>query len=278
VAVRDYRGSALASAGWESGQVIREYYFIDGRKLAGNQRGSRCFVDYLLHSENRHLAIIEAKEQSAHPTQGLQQAIDYAGKLGVRFVYSNNGEQIYEFDLEVGKGEYTECYPTPEQLLAGYAGTTTDLARALRDTPFHLEAGMRPRYYQELAVHAATDAIGNAKERVLLTLATGTARPSSPSKSFTSCSRRAGINRSRGHADRASFFWPIEISSPTRPSIPSIPSIPMKRTGPKLMATRSAAMAWCQPTPISSSPSIKPSPKEKTLAAITKSTPLTSSI
>ncbi|MDQ6970228.1 MAG: restriction endonuclease subunit R, partial [Mariprofundus sp.] len=79
---------ALVSSGWMSHQIIREYYFTDGRKLAGNQRGSRCFVDYLLHSDNRHLAIIEAKKQSAHPTQGLQQAMDYAQKLGIRFIYS----------------------------------------------------------------------------------------------------------------------------------------------------------------------------------------------
>jgi len=32
---------------------------------------------------------------------------------------------------------------------------------------------MQPRYYQELAVHAATDAIGQSKPRILLTLATG---------------------------------------------------------------------------------------------------------
>ncbi len=35
---------------------------------------------------------------------------------------------------------------------------------------------MRHRYYQELAVHAATDAIGSGKQRVLLTLATGTGK------------------------------------------------------------------------------------------------------
>ncbi|MEA3640655.1 MAG: type I restriction enzyme HsdR N-terminal domain-containing protein [Lamprobacter sp.] len=153
---------ALASAGWERDQVSREYYFTDGRKLAGNQRGSRCFVDYLLHSQNRHLAIIEAKKASAHPTQGLQQAIAYATKLCVRFVYSTNGEQIYEFDLETGKGDYKDSYPTPAQLLARYAGATTELASALRNTPFYLETGMRPRYYQELAVHAATDALARA--------------------------------------------------------------------------------------------------------------------
>lgn len=167
---------ALAGAGWGSGQITREYYFTDGRKLAGNQRGSRCFVDYLLYSQNRHLAIIEAKKASAHPTQGLQQAIAYARKLGVRFLYSTNGEQIYEFDLETGKGAYRDSYPTPAQLLARYTDATTELASTLRNTPFHLEAGMRPRYYQELAVHAATDAIGRAKKRLLLTLATGTGK------------------------------------------------------------------------------------------------------
>ncbi len=167
---------ALVSSGWMSHQIIREYYFTDGRKLAGNQRGSRCFVDYLLHTENQHLAIIEAKKQSAHPTQGLQQAMDYAQKLGVRFVYSTNGEKIYEFDLESGKGEYIKDYPSSDALLARYAGQTNDLGRKLRNIPFHLEAGMQPRYYQELAVHAATDAIGNGTERILLTLATGTGK------------------------------------------------------------------------------------------------------
>lgn len=172
----NYIDPALAAAGWESGHVIREYYFTDGRKLAAGQRGTRCFVDYLLHSENQHLAIIEAKKQSAHPTQGLQQAIEYAAKLSVRFVYSTNGEQIYEFDLETGKGDFVDNYPTPGGMLKRYVGMTTDLGRELRNIPFHLDAGMRPRYYQELAVHAATDAIGAGKPRVLLTLATGTGK------------------------------------------------------------------------------------------------------
>jgi type I restriction enzyme R subunit len=167
---------ALVSSGWESRQITREYYFTDGGKLAGNQRGTRCFVDYLLHSENQHLAIIEAKKQSAHPTQGLQQAIDYAKKLSVRFVYSSNGEKIYEFDLKTGKGDHIESYPSSGELLARYAGKINDLGRKLRNIPFHLEAGMQSRYYQELAVHAATDVISGNQDRALLTLATGTGK------------------------------------------------------------------------------------------------------
>ena len=167
---------ALAEVGWSEETIIREYYFTAGRKLAGGQRGTRCFVDYLLHVDNQHLAIIEAKKKDAHPTKGLQQALDYAEKLKVRFVYSTNGEKIYEFDCVSGRGDYVDDYPSPNELAIRYAGSTTDLSRELRNIPFHLEGNFTSRYYQELATHAATDAIGGGRERILLTLATGTGK------------------------------------------------------------------------------------------------------
>lgn len=172
----NYIDPALKAAQWQSTNIIREHYFTDGRKLAAGARGRRCFVDYLLHKENRYLAVVEAKKESEHPTKGLQQAIDYAKKLLVRFVYSSNGKQTYEFDLVSGKGDYIEFYPTPKELEKRYAGVTTDLGKHLRSIPFHLEGAMQPRYYQELAVHAATDAVGNGEPRILLTLATGTGK------------------------------------------------------------------------------------------------------
>lgn len=172
----NYIDPALRAADWQPGNIIREHYFTDGRKMAGGVRGRRCFVDYLLHKDNRYLAIVEAKKESEHPTKGLQQAIDYANKLRVRFVHSSNGKQTYEFDLETGKGDYIEFYPTPAELEKRYAGETTDLSQELRNIPFHLEGAMQPRYYQELAVHAATDAVGQGKSRILLTLATGTGK------------------------------------------------------------------------------------------------------
>lgn len=172
----NYIDPALKAARWESGNIIREHYFTDGRKLAGGVRGRRCFIDYLLYKDNRYLAVVEAKKESEPSTKGLQQAIDYAKKLRVRFVYSSNGKQTYEFDLETGKGDYIEFYPTPAELEKRYAGETTDLSQELRNIPFHLEGAMQQRYYQELAVHAATDAIGQGKSRILLTLATGTGK------------------------------------------------------------------------------------------------------
>jgi len=172
----NYIDPALKAAHWQPNNIIREHYFTDGRKLVGGARGRRCFVDYLLYKDNRYLAVVEAKKESEHPTKGLQQAIDYAKKLLVRFVYSSNGKQTYEFDLETGKGDYVEFYPTPQELENRYAGVNSDLGQQLRNVPFHLEGSMQPRYYQELAVHAATDAIGKGEPRVLLTLATGTGK------------------------------------------------------------------------------------------------------
>jgi hypothetical protein len=44
----------------DGSQVLREFYFTDGRMLAGGQRGKRKFADYILSYKNQKLAIIEA--------------------------------------------------------------------------------------------------------------------------------------------------------------------------------------------------------------------------
>lgn len=96
--------------------------------------------------------------------------------MGIRFLYSTNGPEIYEFDLEEGSGSFVDRYPSPTELLSRYEDGYTDQAKALRAVPFHIESGKTPYYYQELAVHAATDAIGSGMDRALLTLATGTGK------------------------------------------------------------------------------------------------------
>lgn len=175
----NYIDPALKEAGWLPENIQREYYFTDGRKMSNGQRGTRSFVDYLLQKDGRKLALIEAKKLDAHPTEGLHQVISYAQKLKVRFVYSTNGKEIYEYDLETDQGDYIDSYPSPELLSKRYDHPyleTAKLARQLRAQPFHLEGNMSPRYYQELAVHSATDALAAGKKRILLTLATGTGK------------------------------------------------------------------------------------------------------
>ncbi len=51
----------IKSSGWLESNIVREYYFTDGRKLVGGARGKQYYVDYLLVYENTNLAIIEAK-------------------------------------------------------------------------------------------------------------------------------------------------------------------------------------------------------------------------
>jgi type I restriction enzyme, R subunit len=109
---------ALINKGWEAQHIRREYSFTDGRKLFGGKRGERCRVDYLLIHNNTFIGIIEAKAEDKEPTQGLQQVINYAQKLKVRFIYSTNGLRIYEFDVQEGRGDYITAYPTPDELFA----------------------------------------------------------------------------------------------------------------------------------------------------------------
>jgi len=171
-----YIDPQLKNSGWKNEHIVREYYFTDGRKLFGNTRGKRLFLDYLLKFNNMNLAIIEAKRESEHPTKGLQQAIDYAKKLKIEIIYSTNGKQIYEYDLRTGKGDYIEKYPSPEKLYKKLNAANFELKQKLHSIPFLLEGAMQPRYYQEVSVNKTMDAIAEGENRILLTLATGTGK------------------------------------------------------------------------------------------------------
>ena len=166
----------LKDSNWEAINIVREHYFTDGRKLIGDKRGKRLFLDYLLKYNNTNLAIVEAKKLDDHPTKGLQQAIEYAEKLKIDFVYATNGKQIYEFDRRTGKGDYIIDFPTPEELYDKIYGTKNRLKEKLQKIPFLLTGNFGPRYYQEIAVNKTMESIADGEKRILLTLATGTGK------------------------------------------------------------------------------------------------------
>jgi type I restriction enzyme R subunit len=161
---------------WLESNIVREYYFTDGRKLIGGKRGKRYFVDYLLTYKNTNLAIIEAKAQSKDPLDGLQQSINYAERLRIDFVYTTNGHKIYEHSLKDGNGQFIDNYPTPDELFERKYGSSTPKAQDVITHPFHIEGTMKPRFYQQVAVQKTIEAITEDKDRVLLTLATGTGK------------------------------------------------------------------------------------------------------
>lgn len=161
---------------WDENFIVREYYFTDGRKLLGNQRTKRLFADYLLRYKNINLAIIEAKKLGRHPTEGLQQAINYAEKLKIKFIYATNGEKIYEHSLITGKGDYTNKFPTPDELYNKCIDNQNNLKEKLLSEPFYLIGNFKPRYYQEIAVQSVMNSLAEGKNRILLTMATGTGK------------------------------------------------------------------------------------------------------
>jgi len=166
----------LKQSDWKESNIIREYFFTDGRKLIGNKRGKRYFVDYLLTYKNTNLAIVEAKAENKDPLDGLQQSINYAIKLKIDFVYTTNGHKIYEHSLIEGKGKWIDEYPTPNELFERKFGKVDSKKENTITYPFHIEGNMKPRFYQQIAIQKSIESIVNGKDRVLLTLATGTGK------------------------------------------------------------------------------------------------------
>lgn len=60
--------------------------------------------------------LLKLKKEWLSPTEWLEQVKEYWKILHIRFVYSSNGKETYEFDLEVGKWCFIKSYPTPEEL------------------------------------------------------------------------------------------------------------------------------------------------------------------
>ncbi len=160
----------------EEQHIIREHYFTDWRKLIWGKRWSRCFADYLLRYNGINLAIIEAKSKDKEPTEWLEQVKDYWKKLNIRFVYSTNWEKIYEFDLHAGTGKYINQYPYPDTLYYSTIWAEETLKHHILSQPYYLTGWMKPRYYQEIAIQKALEAIAEWNPRTLLTLATGTGK------------------------------------------------------------------------------------------------------
>ena len=173
---------ALKAAGWgvvEGSRIRREYPITLGRIEGAGRRGKPLTADYVLEYRNTKLAVVEAKAWGEEVSEGVGQAKNYAAKLAVRFTYSTNGQGIYGIDMQSGaEGDVTH-YPGPEELWK----RTFARADAWRDrfaaVPFPDKSGSWTiRFYQEIAVNRVLDAIGAGRDRILLTLATGTGKTS----------------------------------------------------------------------------------------------------
>lgn len=142
------------------------------------RRGKRKRVDYLLsYLRDRPIAVVEAKSEYRLPADGLQQSKEYAEMLDLKFAYSTNGPGIVEHDYTTGLDDELDGYPSPEGLWRrDCAARGLDPDDAQLRAPYFHEQGRAPRYYQDISIHRATEAILKGTPRVLLTLATGTGK------------------------------------------------------------------------------------------------------
>lgn len=171
---------ALRAAGWgvvEGSRVLREYPITLGRIEGNGQRGKSLTADYVLVYRNHKLAVIEAKAWDKPLTEGLGQAKEYAGKLSIRYTYATNGRGIYSVDMQEGKEAEVSQFPAPDELWNWTFATQNAWRDRFAAVPYEDKGGSHPgRYYQDIAIERVMEAISAEKQRILLTLATGTGK------------------------------------------------------------------------------------------------------
>ena len=171
---------ALKAAGWgvvEGSRIRREYPISPGRIEGRGKRGKPLTADYILEYRNTKLAVVEAKAFDEEVTEGVGQAKNYAGKLAVRYTYSTNGRGIYGIDMETGKEGDVTAFPTPDELWKRTFAKQNVWRDWFSAVPFEDKGGSHPsRYYQDIAVERVMQAIAENRQRILLTLATGTGK------------------------------------------------------------------------------------------------------
>jgi type I restriction enzyme R subunit len=169
---------ALRESGWNEhpARIREEFYITAGRILGGGSRGKAMKADYILECKGKRLAVIEAKAENLHYSEGQGQAIEYALKLGLSFAYATNGKKILQIDLRTNKHTDIDAYPSPDELLALINEPTNQSLEEFEEVAFHVRGTEEVRYYQQIAVERALKAIANGDKRMLLTLATGTGK------------------------------------------------------------------------------------------------------
>ena len=177
----EYIDPKLKVSGWgevEDSKVLRELRITDGKIQTGGMRGKQEIADYILVYKNRKIGVIEAKAENLPASEGVAQAKGYAQKLQIDYTYATNGKEIYEMSMKTGQEGDVADFPTPDELWSKtYSGQPVageEWKEKFSSVPNEGEYGKR--YYQEVAINNVLNAIAEEKDRILLTMATGTGK------------------------------------------------------------------------------------------------------
>jgi len=147
-----------------------------GRIMGGGRRAKPLSCDYVLVYRGMKLAAMEAKAETKSYTEGVGQAKDYAERLQTRFGFASNGREIYRIDMHTGTEGLVDRWPTPDELWAATYAEPNRWRDRFAAVPLQTDGRFEPRYYQYNAIQRTLDAIADGRDRILLTLATGTGK------------------------------------------------------------------------------------------------------
>ena len=177
------------AAKWNLGLVTMETKITDGRiNLRGNitVREKPKKADYVLYiSNNKPIAIVEAKDNNHTVSFGLQQAMTYAAMMDIPFAYSSNGDGFYEHDFLTGKERELSLdeFPSMDELTsrwevgANEGQGISEAEKTVIGQPYYTsQTTYAPRYYQQKAINRTVEAIAKGQNRLLLVMATGTGK------------------------------------------------------------------------------------------------------
>ncbi len=182
---------ALLAAGWQQDQFREEVNLSAGRVMVRGKvakrltdpqaKGGPKRADYVLYAmPHVPLATIEAKKNKFPVGQGMQQSLGYAESLDAPFAFSSNGSGFLMHDRTGLDGpieqEITlEEFPSYAELFQRYRvwkGWDDPSKLPLLSQPNHVDSsGREPRYYQQVAINRAVEAVAAGRDRMMLVMA-----------------------------------------------------------------------------------------------------------
>ncbi len=176
----EYIDPQLREAGWgivPGSRILREVRITAGRILVGKGREKPLIADYILEYKGQKLALVEAKSDDLPVGVGVAQAKNYALKMQLTHTFAANGKAIYQINMQSGEEKEVAAFPSPDALWNETFTEQNHWRELFSQVPFENVGGTKEvRYYQEIAIQRAMEAIAEGKQRILLTLATGTGK------------------------------------------------------------------------------------------------------
>lgn len=172
----------LRESGWgvvDGSKILREYHIAPGKILVGGLHGKPAIADYVLVYHGKKIAIVEAKKRDDEVGEGVAQAKEYADRLQIQTTFASNGHEIYQICMKTGVESLVTNFPTPDQLwqkIFSIQESKNNWLDKFDQIPFEITGAKTLRYYQEIAVNNTLKAIAENRQRILLTLATGTGK------------------------------------------------------------------------------------------------------